>query len=49
MDAREVEEEEDDESEEKEEVSYEGDPEDVDEAVRKWSEEEWSSQQEINN
>ena len=30
-----------------EEVSYEGDPEDIDEAVKVWEEEEWDSQNDI--
>lgn len=50
MDMKEIEDE--DESgneEEKENVSYEGDPQDADEAARQWSEEEWSSQNDIND
>lgn len=44
MDIKEIEEDESDGVEDIENVSYEGDPEDADEAVKEWSEEEWSSQ-----
>lgn len=44
MDMKEIEDGESEEQEEMENVSYEGDPEDADEAAKQWSEEEWSSQ-----
>ena len=37
----------DSEEEEQEQISYEGDPDDPDEAAKQWSEHEWSSQEEI--